>query len=126
LQPFARLLEATGRVYRQAQTFVAEVKATLTDEDESRPSGVTVRAGHGAPKLSPLRAPADFHRDPRYGGDLHRADLAWARHAAEMGLSASEIRTAIMEARDLAKKGSPSRQREYAERTASKALRQME
>ena len=72
-----------------------------------------------------MLAPADFHRDPRYGGDLHRADLAWARHAADMGLTASEIRSAIMEARDLAKKGSPSRQREYAERTADKAIRQM-
>jgi hypothetical protein len=43
-----------------------------------------------------------------------------------MGLSASEIRAAIIEARDLAKKGSPSRQREYAERTAGKAFRQAE
>jgi hypothetical protein len=125
LQPFARLLEANGRVYRQAQTFIGEAKATLTDEHESRTSGpTTVRAGQGAPEVSPLRTPADFHCDPRYGGDLHRADLAWARHAADMGLTASEIRTALMEARDLAKKGSPSRQREYAERTASKALRQ--
>ena len=69
-----------------------------------------------------MLAPADFHRDPRYGGDLHRADLAWARHAAAMGLAASEIRTAIMEARDLAKKGSPSREREYAERTGNPAI----
>jgi hypothetical protein len=41
-----------------------------------------------------------------------------------LGLSASEIRAAIMEARDLAKKGDLRRQREYAERTAGKALRQ--
>jgi hypothetical protein len=40
-----------------------------------------------------------------------------------MGLSASEIRATIMEARDLAKKGSIKRQREYAERTAGKAIR---
>ena len=52
--------------------------------------------------------------------------MAWARHAADMGLSASEIRAAIMEARDLAKKGSIKRQREYAERTAGKAIRQAE
>jgi hypothetical protein len=41
-----------------------------------------------------------------------------------MGLSASEIRAAIMEARDLAKKGSDRRQREYAQRIADKAFRQ--
>jgi len=68
----------------------------------------------------------EFHSDARYDGDLHRADLAWARHAADMGLSASEIRAAIMDARDLAKKGSTKRQREYAERTAGKAMRQTE
>jgi hypothetical protein len=39
---------------------------------------------------------------------------------------AIEIRAAIMEARDLAKKGSAKRQREYAERTAGKALKQIE
>ena len=102
------------------------MKAALAGGDVSRANGSTIRVGQGASELSPLRAPADFHRDPRYSGDLHRADLAWARHAADMGLTASEIRTALMEARDLAKKGSPSRQREYAERTADKALRQTE
>jgi hypothetical protein len=76
--------------------------------------------------LPPLRALADFHRDPRYGCDLHRADLAWGRHAAAMGLSASEIRAAIMAARDLSKKGDLRRQHEYADRTVGEALRQVE
>jgi hypothetical protein len=84
------------------------------------------RVGEGAPELPPLKSLAEFHNDPRYGGDLHRADLAWARHAAAMGLSASEIRAAIIEARDLSKKGDARRQRAYAERTAYKALRQAE
>jgi hypothetical protein len=42
------------------------------------------------------------------------------------GISAGEIRAASMSARDLAKKGSPQRKREYAERTAGKAVRQAE
>jgi hypothetical protein len=66
------------------------------------------RVGQGASGLRPL---AEFHRDPRYAGDLHRADMAWARHAAATGLPAGEIRAAIMAARDLAKKGSARRQR---------------
>jgi hypothetical protein len=66
--------------------------------------------------MPPVRPLAEFHRDARYAGDLHRADLAWARHAAEMGLSAKEIRASIMEARDLTKKGSDRGQSEYAER----------
>jgi hypothetical protein len=52
--------------------------------------------------------------------------MAWARHAAAMGLSAGEIRAVIMQARDLSKKGSAKRQHEYAERTAGKAVRQAE
>jgi hypothetical protein len=52
--------------------------------------------------------------------------MAWARHAAGMGLSASEIRVEIMQVRDPAKKGSSQHQREYAERTAGKAVRQAE
>ena len=83
-------------------------------------------AGQGVSALPPLRPLEEFHSDSHYGGDLHRADLAWARHAAAMGLAAGEIRAAIMEARDLAKKGSAKRQHEYAQRTAGKALRQTE
>jgi hypothetical protein len=70
LQPFARLLEASGRVYRQAPVFIAEVKAALAGDAVRQAVGATVRAG--APELSLLRALADFYLDPRYGGDLHR------------------------------------------------------
>jgi len=127
LQPFARLLEATGQIYRQAAMFVAEVKAVMADETVSKTGGSdTEVAGRGGPALPPLRSLAEFHNDSRYGGDLHRADLAWARHAADMGLSDSEIRATIIEARDLSKKGDARRQRAYAERTAYKAIRQVE
>jgi DNA primase RepB-like protein len=126
LQPFARLLEASGQVYRQAPVFIAEVRASLVGEIALVGGGDQNGVGEGASDLPPIKPLAEFHDDPRYGGDLHRADLAWARHAAAMGLSASEIRAAIMEARDLAKKGSAKRQREYAERTAGKAIRQAE
>ena len=126
LQPFARLLEASGQVYRQAPVFIAEVRAALTGETVTVGGGAEDRVGQSAPDRPPLKSLAEFHSDARYDGDLHRADLAWARHAAAMGLSASEIRAAIMEARDLAKKGSAKRQREYAERTAGQAMRQTE
>jgi nucleoid DNA-binding protein len=126
-QPFARLVEANGQVYREAASFIAEIKAALTNEAAARKeiSGQS-RVGWGAPQSQSLRSRAEFHRDPRYCGDLHRADLAWARHAAAAGLSAAEIRAAIMRARDLSKKGSLRRQHEYAQRTADKAVRQAE
>jgi hypothetical protein len=105
--------------------FIVEVRAAMATDAVRETSGGSV-AGQGAAELPPLRALAEFHRDPRYAGDLHRADMAWARHAAGMGLSAAEIRAELMRARDLSKKGNLKRQREYAERTADKALRQME
>ena len=98
----------------------------MADGTVSKTGSETEGAGQGAFEKPPLRPLAEFHGDPRYAGDLHRADLAWARHAAGMGLSATEIHAAIMGARDLAKKGSIRRQREYAERTADKAVRQVE
>jgi hypothetical protein len=123
MPPFARLVEARGRVYSRASVFIAELHAFM-----AHASGVEAadgnRAGERAPELSPLKTLEEFHRDPRYGGDLHRADMAWARHAAGMGLAADEIRQAIMQARDLSKKGSLKRQHEYGERTAQKAVRQ--
>jgi hypothetical protein len=114
------------QIYQQAPLFIAEVRAAMAGEVVSKPGSGSDREGQGALDLPPLRSLAEFHNDPRYVGDLHRADLAWARHAAGMGLSESEIRAAILETRDLGKKGSIRRQREYAERTAGKAFRQAE
>jgi hypothetical protein len=126
LQPFARLAEAEGQPYSRALAFIAEVRVAMATDAGRETSGGDAKGGQGAPELQPLRPLDEFHRDPRYGGDLHRADMAWARHAAAMGLSGGEIRAALMQARDLSKKGNLKRQREYAERTADKAVRQME
>jgi hypothetical protein len=125
LQPFARLVEASGQVYRHAASFIAEVRAAMANEAAIAKAGNN-GVGQGAQPPPPLKRLAEFHGDPRYGGDLHRADMAWARHAAATGLSASEIRMEILRGRDLSKKGDVKRQRDYAERTAGKALRQAE
>ena len=60
-----------------------------------------------------------------YAGDLHRADLAWAKHAAGYGLTFEEITDKLLNGRDLSKKGSRKRQLEYVMRTAEKALRSL-
>jgi hypothetical protein len=73
-----------------------------------------------------VRSLAEFHGNPRYEGDLHRADMAWALHAASRGLSEDQIRDEILHARDLSKKGRIQRQINYAQRTAIKALRTLE
>jgi hypothetical protein len=126
LQPFARLVEASGQVYSRAPAFIATVRVAMATQAVQETGSADDATGQGAQESPPLRPLDEFHRDPRYAGDLHRADMAWARHAAAMGLSAGEIRVAIMQARDLSKKGSAKRQREYAERTAGKAVGQAE
>jgi len=72
---------------------------------------VTMNSSDMALKL--LRA---FHVDPRYGGDRHRADLAWAIYSASRGFSEQQIKDEILHARVLSKKGRPSRQHDYADR----------
>jgi hypothetical protein len=59
-----------------------------------------------------------------YAGDLHRADMAWAKHAAGCGLTLEQIEDELLNGRDLSKKGSRKRQVEYVERTARKAVEQ--
>lgn len=118
LAPFVRLKKSTGLIYRSAGEFVeavAESASGSTEETQHRPQRPI------SPRTD-LRPLAEFHADPRYGGDLHRADMAWALHAGSRGLSEEEIEAEILHARDLSKKGGFRRQMEYARRTAAKAI----
>jgi len=119
LPPFVRLREWSGRIYDQAEDFLTQVAAlaaaTRTERQARRASRSFIQDGS-------IRRLADFHSDPRYGGDLHRADMAWALYASSRGLSEAQIETEILYARDLSKKGGPGRQLQYAERTAEKAV----
>jgi hypothetical protein len=119
LQPFVRLRECNGCVYRAAADFLAQVKA-LAAEMRRRRQVAGTRRSQFDDAIRPL---ANFHGDPRYGADLHRADMAWALHAASCGLTEEQIRDEILSARDLSKKGRIQRRFNYAERTAIKALR---
>ena len=121
LRPFARLRSAKGRVYSRAAEFLAgivknEAPATV---QEPRPHERRRTEGEGVKSLE------EFHADPMYAGDLHRADLAWAKHAAGHRLTFEEITDKLLNGRDLSKKGSRKRQLEYVTRTAEKALRSL-
>jgi hypothetical protein len=52
--------------------------------------------------------------------------MAWAKHAAGCGLTVEQIMDELLIGRDLSKKGSRKRQLEYVERTARKALEQVQ
>jgi hypothetical protein len=119
LPPFVKLREASGRRYERADDFLREITSLAARE-------VVEHANHQAVSSAPtniaFKPPRAFHNDPRYAGDLHRADLAWAVYAASRGFSQQQIRDEILYARDLSKKGRPNRQLDYAERTATKAI----
>jgi hypothetical protein len=118
LPPFVRLRECTGHVYSAAAEFLEQVSslAKTLPELNTSPQG---RSHLGDRSIQPL---ADFHANACYGGDLHRADMAWALHAASRGLSQQQITQEILHGRDLSKKGGAVRQLAYAERTATKAV----
>jgi RepB DNA-primase from phage plasmid len=118
LPPFVRLHECEGRTYSAAREFLDEVKSLAKMFGVERTAWTTARFSSTEDSVRPL---AEFHRDPRYDGDMHRADMAWAVHAASRGLLTEQIRGEILNAR-LSKKGAPRRQFDYAQRTAIKAL----
>jgi hypothetical protein len=119
LPPFVRLHECQGRTYTAAREFLEDVKSLAhkagAESSTRRMSGATSNEDS-------VRSLSDFHADPRYGRDFHRADMAWALHAASRGLPEQQIRDEILHARDLSKKGGAARQLDYAQRTAIKAL----
>ncbi len=123
LAPFVRLRQFEGRTYNAAHEFLKEVKSLAEKAVAERAPRATSRSTSNENSVRPL---AEFHGNPRYNGDLHRADMAWASHAASRGLSEQEIRDEILHVRDLSKKGRIQRQVRYAERTANKALRTVE
>src|SRR5216683_7821843 len=121
LQPFARLRSATGRVYSKAAEFLTGIRAS---GDGREMQAEEPRKRHRRKGKVEVRALNDFHADPLYGGDLHRADMAWAKHAAGCGLTLEQIMDALLNGRDLSKKGNQKRRIEYVERTARKAIEQ--
>ena len=93
LAPFVRLRQCEGRTYDAAHEFLEEVKS-LADQAAAERANLTIfrPTSNG----NPVRTLAEFHRSARYDGDLHRADMAWALHAASRGLSEQQIRDEIL------------------------------
>jgi hypothetical protein len=119
LQPFVRLYECRGCIYPTAQEFLVEVKALA---DKAAAECLTQKKSQSNRNQNRIRPLMRFHHDPRYAADMHRADMAWAVHAASRGLSEDQIRNEILNGRDLSKKGRIQRQIDYAQRTAIKAV----
>lgn len=119
--PFVRVTEASGQLAPESPALVAAVRSTLEAE----------RAAQAARRQAYIDRPTsteptaqktidDFRSSGAYGGDAHRADLAYATYALSRGMHPDEVRQAIA-SRDLSHKGSMRRQDDYIERTLRKA-----
>jgi hypothetical protein len=109
-------------VHSQAAEFLADI--TKNDKREAVRGKASGRQGQRKERLG-VKPLEEFHANPMYAGDLHRADMAWAKHAACCGLTLEQIKDELLNGRDLTKEGSRrKRQLEYAERTARKAVEQ--
>jgi hypothetical protein len=115
------LRQASGKIFALSAEIVDMVKRQLAEDTDHRKSSNTMAGtrSSGPAQIPPIE---EVHRDPRYGGDLHRADIAWANMAAAAGLRLEAIRDVILNARDLSHKGNRKRQFDYAARTAAKAF----
>jgi RepB DNA-primase from phage plasmid len=122
LQPEVQLRESSGAAFAEACRFQVEVERMVEEARLLRLAQLRLYSS-SVPHIR--RTLADFHQHPSYRGDLHRADMGWANHAARHGASATEIAAEICGARDLSKKGGIRRQVAYGERTAAKAISNM-
>ena len=118
LYPFVRLHHARASVFPKAKALREETKGEI----ERR----IIELAAPAPPVPLWRTPAkqksivDFHGDPRYGGDLSRADYAFAIYGHSHGMSEVEMIEAIL-TRDMRKKGNAVAQRKYAAYTVRRA-----
>ncbi len=124
MRPFVRLRSGTGHVYSKAAEFIAGI-GTSSDGAAGQGEEPRKQPRRRRRQRAGIRPLGEFHADPAYAGDLHRADMAWAKHAARCGWTMEQIKDELLDGRDLSKKGSRKRQLEYAERTARKAIDQM-
>jgi DNA primase RepB-like protein len=119
LFPFVRLAASSGSTYSAADQFLANVERELEETTQRREQRVRQFQQQGSPRL--LRTIDGFRRNPAYGGDDTRIDLAYAIYALSRGASQNQVE-AVIRSRDLSHKGDDKRQAQYVERTIKKAL----
>ena len=94
LRPFARLRSATGRVYSMAAVFLAGI--TTSSDGQARQDEQPHKRLRRSKERVGIKPLKDFHNHPIYAGDLHRADMAWAKHAAGCGLTVEQIKDELL------------------------------
>lgn len=91
LHPFVRLIEANGNTYPEAHNFLSRIRADLEERhrrEERRRMELASAIRNGNDRNRQLKSIEEFRRDPRYGGDGTRIDLAFAVYAISHGVGA--------------------------------------
>ena len=116
--PYVKLSNSGGQVYERSQEFIGAASVEWLQVLAQR---IAQKQRYASENQGlPIKDIEKFRNDPRYRGDMHVADVAYAVYAASRGLSDEDIARAIY-TRDLSHKGPPIRQDAYVERTISKA-----
>ena len=83
LQPFVKPRCCQGRVYSRAAEFLCDLQAHRQKIRPQRELRETVLPRDSGPSV---RSISSFHDDPRYGGDLHRAQTWHGRYTPQTGV----------------------------------------
>jgi len=119
-QPFVLLHESHHCTYRQAPAVIAQARLQVDQAEALLVEQAAIAASRAHIPKRATKTISAFHADPRYDGDLNRADLAYAIYALDHGCTEESVGEALRE-RDLSKKGSLVRQEQYIKRTLRKA-----
>jgi hypothetical protein len=126
LNPFVLLIKASGKVYPEAEPFVAQISVELQQKRQERQRAIARSANNRwVSGNNTSRTIDDFRSDGRYGGDGNRIDLAYAVYALSHGAGVADVEAA-MRTRDLSHKGNERRQDDYVARTIRKAMAALE
>lgn len=118
--PWVTVTESKGQVYEAAPEFVAVVRRQLVVdknrryEAEMKLAAAATRESRADQKVA--KTIDDFRADHRYGGDLHRADFAYAKYALGGGRASRADVAAAIRTRDLSHKA-----KSYVEDTVRRA-----
>lgn len=122
LFPYVKLVEATTRVYEKAEEFLASISGEMAQaKAEAVRRKQILSTGGNLNKSANLKTIEHFKQKPQYAGDGSRIDLAYAVYALSHGVPEDDVRRTIA-GRDLSKKGTELRQRQYIDRTIAKAF----
>jgi hypothetical protein len=115
--PWVQLVEANGQPYQRAKEFILGIEEELREVKAAEQKRGA--SSYITPSARQLKTIDDFRQDPRYRGDSHAVDFAYAMYARGKGVDREQVAAAIA-TRDLSHKA-----KNYIEYTITRAERKI-